>query len=103
MKLSAALLFSAVSAVLASPAADTSTRSSTGNRESNSEWESVTKGGDHSPEISHLNLRSQTVDPSSLGVDTVKQYSGYLDNDAGNKHFFFCESIFALRKVDNDL
>ncbi|UNI19924.1 Carboxypeptidase C [Purpureocillium takamizusanense] len=34
-------------------------------------------------------LRSRTVDPQSLKVDKVKQYSGYLDNKAVDKHLFF--------------
>ena len=33
-------------------------------------------------------LRIKPVDPSKLGVDKVKQYSGYLDVNEG-KHFFF--------------
>ena len=38
------------------------------------------------------NLRAKKVDPSKLGVDTVKQYSGYLDDDENDKHLFYCES-----------
>jgi len=29
------------------------------------------------------------VDPSKLGVDTVKQYSGYLDDEKNDKHLFY--------------
>jgi cathepsin A (carboxypeptidase C) len=38
------------------------------------------------------NLRAKKVDPSKLGVDTVKQYSGYLDDEENDKHLFYCES-----------
>ncbi|KAI9048939.1 hypothetical protein LZ554_006789 [Drepanopeziza brunnea f. sp. 'monogermtubi'] len=34
-------------------------------------------------------LRAKHVDPSKLGVDTVKQYSGYLDDDEDDKHLFY--------------
>ena len=37
------------------------------------------------------NLRTKKVDPESLGVDTVKQYSGYLDDEENDKHLFYCE------------
>lgn len=36
-----------------------------------------------------FNLRTKKVDPESLGVDKVKQYSGYLDNDEDDKHLFY--------------
>lgn len=43
-------------------------------------------------------LRTKKVDPSSLGVDKVKQYSGYLDDNENDKHLFYCESCdFSLR------
>ncbi|KAL9072006.1 MAG: hypothetical protein Q9157_005258 [Trypethelium eluteriae] len=35
------------------------------------------------------NLRTKKVDPGSLGVDTVKQYSGYLDDEENDKHLFY--------------
>ncbi|KAI9711334.1 MAG: hypothetical protein M1820_002321 [Bogoriella megaspora] len=35
------------------------------------------------------NLRTKKVDPASLGVDTVKQYSGYLDDEENDKHLFY--------------
>ncbi|RKF81595.1 Carboxypeptidase Y-like protein A [Golovinomyces cichoracearum] len=35
------------------------------------------------------NLRSKKVDPSLLSVDTVKQYSGYLDDNENDKHLFY--------------
>ncbi|KXL43816.1 hypothetical protein M433DRAFT_149761 [Acidomyces richmondensis BFW] len=34
-------------------------------------------------------LRTKKVDPESLGVDKVKQYSGYLDDDEDDKHLFY--------------
>jgi hypothetical protein len=47
------------------------------------------------------NLRGKKVDPSKLGVDKVKQYSGYLDDEANDKHLFYCKpsgtSVFLLR------
>lgn len=44
-------------------------------------------GGD----LASYNLRTKAVDPSKLGVDTVKQYSGYLDDEANDKHLFYCK------------
>ena len=40
--------------------------------------------------LSNYNLRTKSVDPKSLGVDTVKQYSGYLDDEEEDKHLFYC-------------
>lgn len=45
-------------------------------------------GGDS--DFSNYALRARHVDPSKLGVDTVKQYSGYLDAIEADKHLFFC-------------
>ncbi|KAM5478130.1 carboxypeptidase C [Microsporum canis] len=45
--------------------------------------------GEGRSDISEYSMRIKTVDPSKLGVDTVKQYSGYLDNSADDKHLFF--------------
>lgn len=42
--------------------------------------------------LENFKLRAKDVDPESLGVDKVKQYSGYLDDDETDKHLFFCES-----------
>jgi cathepsin A (carboxypeptidase C) len=42
-------------------------------------------------QLSNYNLRTRSVDPSVLGVDTVKQYSGYLDDEEEDKHLFYCE------------
>lgn len=41
--------------------------------------------------LESYNLRAKKVDPSKLGVDTVKQYSGYLDDEANDKHLFYCK------------
>lgn len=68
-------------------------------------WNHIVKGADivgsgeisalspeeDSPMLADFSLRAKEVDPSSLGVDKVKQYSGYLDNDAEDKHLFYCE------------
>jgi cathepsin A (carboxypeptidase C) len=74
-------------------------------RKPDSQWDFITKGADlqslwltkadgsKEREIDgHLapySLRSKKVDPSSLGVDKVKQYSGYLDDDENDKHLFY--------------
>ncbi|TVY92436.1 Carboxypeptidase Y-like protein A [Lachnellula willkommii] len=39
--------------------------------------------------LDSYNLRAKKVDPSKLGVDTVKQYSGYLDDEENDKHLFY--------------
>lgn len=73
-------------------------------------WDHIIKGADvakatghatrdEQTSIANFNLRAKAVDPSSLGVDTVKQYSGYLDNDAEDKHLFYCTCLFAIRKT----
>lgn len=36
-----------------------------------------------------FSMRTKKVDPASLGVDKVKQYSGYLDNEEDDKHLFY--------------
>ncbi|CEJ92551.1 hypothetical protein VHEMI08197 [[Torrubiella] hemipterigena] len=44
----------------------------------------------HPEYLTQYQMRAKSVqDPSSVGVDTVKQYSGYLDNEADGKHLFF--------------
>lgn len=42
-------------------------------------------------QLEQYNLRAKKVDPKKLGVDTVKQYSGYLDDEANDKHLFYCQ------------
>ncbi|KAM3496103.1 hypothetical protein MY3957_000560 [Beauveria namnaoensis] len=65
-----------------------------------SEWDHVLHGSDilsqRSTEtaktdgyLADYTLRSRIVDPSALKVDTVKQLSGYIDDDANDKHLFF--------------
>ncbi|EGS20806.1 serine-type carboxypeptidase-like protein [Thermochaetoides thermophila DSM 1495] len=39
--------------------------------------------------LENFNLRVKAVNPSKLGIDTVKQYSGYLDDEANDKHLFY--------------
>ncbi len=52
---------------------------------------STTDGGDEAKDsLNAYNLRVKTVDPSKLGIDKVKQYSGYLDDDENDKHLFYC-------------
>jgi cathepsin A (carboxypeptidase C) len=72
-----------------------------------SDWDHVVKGADVQKlwvqdadgqshrqvdgRIEDFNLRVKAVDPSKLGVDSVKQYSGYLDDEANDKHLFYCK------------
>lgn len=76
-------------------------------RKHDSEWDHVVKGADVQSvwveneqgvkereidgKLENYNLRVKKVDPSALGVDKVKQYSGYLDDDEEDKHLFYCE------------
>jgi cathepsin A (carboxypeptidase C) len=77
-------------------------------RKPDSAWDYVVKGADIQSvwiensqgekereidgKLSAYNLRAKKVDPSKLGVDSVKQYSGYLDDEENDKHLFYCES-----------
>lgn len=57
-------------------------------------WVQDTDGESHREidgRLEDFNLRVKSVDPSKLGVDKVKQYSGYLDDEANDKHLFYCE------------
>ncbi|KAF2466235.1 carboxypeptidase Y-like protein A [Lindgomyces ingoldianus] len=74
-------------------------------RKGDHEWDHIVKGaevqsvwvenakGEKEREIDgkleNYNLRVKSVDPSSLGVDKVKQYSGYLDDEEEDKHLFY--------------
>lgn len=73
-------------------------------RRPDSHWDHVVKGADvqglwaetngekHrqiSGRLDNYNLRAKSVDPSKLGVDKVKQYSGYLDDEEEDKHLFY--------------
>ena len=75
-------------------------------RRPDSHWDHIVKGADVKKmgvngvegsqrmvggKLENYNLRAKTVDPSSLGVDTVKQYSGYLDDEEEDKHLFYCK------------
>ena len=77
-------------------------------RKPDSHWDHVVKGADVQAlwtekdgerhrevggKLENFNLRSKKVDPSKLGVDKVKQYSGYLDDEEEDKHLFYCKSI----------
>lgn len=76
-------------------------------RRPDSHWHHITKGADVQSvwvenangeqgreiegKLEDFTLRTKKVDPSSLGVDPgVKQYSGYLDDAANDKHLFYC-------------
>ncbi|GJN72373.1 carboxypeptidase Y precursor [Purpureocillium lilacinum] len=56
-------------------------------------WDAIVRGssvqGASKDALSNYNLRVNKVDPSKLGVDKVKQYSGYLDDDQQDKHLFY--------------
>lgn len=59
------------------------------------EDENGEKERDVEGELEDYSLRTRKVDPSSLGVDPgVKQYSGYLDDAANDKHLFYCTTCF---------
>ena len=76
-------------------------------RKPDSTWDYVVKGADVQNvwvnnaqgqkereidgKLDTYNLRAKKVDPSKLGVDTVKQYSGYLDDEENDKHLFYCK------------
>jgi len=75
-------------------------------RKPDSKWDYVVKGADVQSvwienakgekerevdgRLESYNLRAKKVDPVKLGVDTVKQYSGYLDDEENDKHLFYC-------------
>jgi len=78
-------------------------------RKPDSEWDHVVKGADIQSmwverdgvnqrkvdgSLEAYNLRAKKVDPKALGVDKVKQYSGYLDDEANDKHLFYCKPLF---------
>ena len=69
-------------------------------------WDHVVKGADvqraagagsHEKrldgELAQYQLRVRKNDPSKLGIDSVKQYSGYLDDEANDKHLFYCQLL----------
>jgi cathepsin A (carboxypeptidase C) len=76
------------------------------NKKPDSHWDHIVRGSDLQSswvlnaqgtkereidgKLDNYNMRIKKVDPSKLGVDTVKQYSGYLDDDENDKHLFYC-------------
>lgn len=85
------------------------------NRKPDNSWDYVIKGDDIQNSwtvnaagqkereidgrLEQYNMRVKKVDPSALGVDTVKQYSGYLDDEENDKHLFYCKSFTYLLSV----
>ncbi|KLJ11698.1 hypothetical protein EMPG_13120 [Blastomyces silverae] len=75
------------------------------NRRPDSEWNHIVRGADIQAvwvegddgekhrkvggKLEAYDLRVKAVDPKVLGVDTVKQYSGYLDDNENDKHLFY--------------
>ncbi|KAH7267208.1 Alpha/Beta hydrolase protein [Fusarium redolens] len=74
------------------------------NRRPDAHWDHIVKGADVQSlwvekngekhrevggKLDNFNLRAKKVDPAKLGVDKVKQYSGYLDNEEEDKHLFY--------------
>lgn len=74
------------------------------NRKPDSFWSSIAKGSDLaglrvfdsegsrrkiSGKLENYSLRSRAVDTVKLGLDKVKQYAGYLDDDEADKHLFY--------------
>jgi len=73
-------------------------------RKPDSAWDYIVKGADLQSvwventlgqkerkvdgQLNQYNLRAKKVDPAKLGVDTVKQYSGYLDDEEEDKASF---------------
>ncbi|KAF3345769.1 hypothetical protein VD0002_g4776 [Verticillium dahliae] len=53
------------------------------------EKEAGEKHRQYSGHLENYNLRAKKVDPSKLGIDKVKQYSGYLDDEENDKHLFY--------------
>lgn len=41
--------------------------------------------------LENFDVRVKKVDPSKLGIDSVKQYTGYLDDNEQDKHLFYCK------------
>lgn len=82
------------------------------NRKPDSHWDHVVKGADVQKlwtesesgesrrvvggKLSNYSLRAKSVDPAKLGVDSVKQFSGYLDDDEKDKHLFYCKLLLII-------
>ncbi|KAJ6441852.1 carboxypeptidase Y [Purpureocillium lavendulum] len=67
-------------------------------------WDAIVNGADvQADNLAHgipqwtdadmagYSLRTRALDPKVLGIDTVKQYAGYLDNKYTDKHLFYCQ------------
>lgn len=71
-------------------------------------WVKNEKGESHRKvggKLDNFSLRAKKVDPAKLGVDKVKQYSGYLDDNEQDKHLFYCkhdQHSPKLPSLDND-
>ncbi|KAK2596159.1 carboxypeptidase C [Conoideocrella luteorostrata] len=102
MWFSASALFLAAAAVSTVAAAGAVDQEPKINRRPDSFWDHIVKGGrvqadSQKPgahkrlegQLTNYQLRVRKNDPSELGVDTVKQYSGYLDDDDTDKHLFY--------------
>ncbi|PNY25243.1 Carboxypeptidase [Tolypocladium capitatum] len=74
-------------------ARDSASRPKQNFRKPDNQWDHVVKGTDvqaqRSGKLANYNLRANSVDPSRLGVDVVKQFSGYLDDTQSDKHLFY--------------
>ena len=87
-------------------------------RRPDTHWDHITRGADVQSvwveneagekereidgKLAAFDLRTKTVDPTSLGVDPgVKQYSGYLDDNENDKHLFYCMCLFLSVKFNH--
>jgi len=52
-----------------------------------------------SGKLENYNMRVKKVDPAALGVDKVKQYSGYLDDEEEDKHLFYCKHQHSMVRM----
>ena len=74
------------------------------NRKPDHEWDHIVRGADIASswvtrkgqeqreldgKLHTYDMRVKSVDPGELGVDKVKQYSGYLDDNENDKHLFY--------------
>ena len=79
-------------------------------RRPDSFWDHIVKGADVQAEskkpgahkrlegqLANYQLRVRQNDPATLGVDKVKQLSGYLDDEEADKHLFYCRLITTSR------
>lgn len=84
-------------------------------RRADSEWDHIVRGAQvnelwaaeseskaaDSRVLGAYDLRARKVDPAVLGVDDVKQYSGYLDDNENDKHLFYCGCHLSIADIDN--